>query len=390
MPDKNHLAEWSECVYQNLPHLSKAQAVVLALWSFGIACTRSSGRLTVATFLAMLTEQRVDAIEQRLYEWCLDSKDKHGAKRSEVCVEQCFVPLLAWIVRLWSSQQMALTLDATSLSERFVVLCISVVYRGIGIPVAWCILPAGEKHAWRREWLRLLRLIRPALPPHWCVIVMADRGLYARWLYRRIVRLGWHPFLRINCGGKFRPTGQNWLPLSRLVSALGGHWAGKGTAFVTPEAQLDCTLLACWEPGYKEPWFILTDLDPAQGDVAWYALRSWCEQGFKCTKRGGWQWQQTHMDDPNRAARLWLAFALAMFWMVAIGSDLELPTDDSTQLLPELQPLFLPPASTKPRRWLRLFRLGWLWLLTRLIKQCPLPLPTKLIPEAWPSLAPVT
>src|SRR3989442_10917239 len=39
-------------------------------------------------------------------------------------------------------------------------------------------------------------------------LVLADRGLYARWLFRRITRLGWHPFLRINTGGTFRPKGQ--------------------------------------------------------------------------------------------------------------------------------------------------------------------------------------
>ena len=390
MPNEKRLDQWIECVSSNMPSLSSTQAIVLALWSFGIACTRSSGRQTVATFLAMLTQKRVDALEQRLYDWCLDAEDKQGEKRSEVCVESSFVPLLRWIVRLWSSQQVAFTLDATSLGERFVVLCISLVYRGIGIPVAWCVLPAGEKHAWRREWLRLLRLIRPAIPGGWNVIVLADRGLYARWLFRRIVRLGWHPFLRINSGGKFRPTGKDWVALPHLTPALGSRWAGKGTAFVTPAVQLDCTLLACWEPGYKQPWFILTDLDPTQGDVAWYSLRSWCEQGFKCTKRGGWQWQQTRMQDPHRAARLWLAFALAMFWMVSIAPDLELPALDSTELLPELQPLFLKRSKSKPHRSLRLFRLGWLWLLTRLIRQQPLPLPTRLIPEPWPSLPLIT
>jgi hypothetical protein len=268
--------------------------------------------------------------------------------------------------------------------------CISIVYCGIGIPVAWCVLPAGEKHGWRREWLRLLRLIRPALASQHMVIVLADRGLYAPWLYRRIVRLGWHPFLRINSGGKFRPNGQNWVALPHLVPALGSRWAGKGAAFITSTAQLDCTLLACWQPGYKQPWFILTDLDPTKGDVAWYALRAWCEQGFKCTKRGGWQWQQSQMEDPHRAARLWLAFALAMFWMVASASDLELPALDNAQPLPALQPLLLKPAKSKPYRLLRLFRLGWLWLLARLINQFPLPLPKRLISEPWPSLPLVT
>ena len=50
-------------------------------------------------------------------------------KRVEVNVTLCFVPLLGWIVNLWSSTQIALTLDATSLGEKFVVLAICVFQR---------------------------------------------------------------------------------------------------------------------------------------------------------------------------------------------------------------------------------------------------------------------
>src|SRR4029453_14691826 len=51
-----------------------------------------------------------------------------------------------------------------------------------GDPRAWAILPANQPGAWRREWLRLLRLLRPAIPKDWTVLVLTDRGLYARWL----------------------------------------------------------------------------------------------------------------------------------------------------------------------------------------------------------------
>jgi hypothetical protein len=98
--------------------------------------------------------------------------------------------VLSW----WTGTQVALALDATTLGDRFVVLAISVLYRGCAIPVAWVVLEAGKKKAWRREWLRMLRQLRAAVPRGWTVIVLADRGLYARWLFRRIVRLGWHPF----------------------------------------------------------------------------------------------------------------------------------------------------------------------------------------------------
>ena len=44
------LSEWIDLVSTHMPHLSVPQARVLALWSYGIALTRSCGRLTVATF----------------------------------------------------------------------------------------------------------------------------------------------------------------------------------------------------------------------------------------------------------------------------------------------------------------------------------------------------
>src|SRR4051795_12034970 len=67
----------------------------------------------------------------------------------------------------------------------------------------------------------------------------------------------------------------------------------------------------------------MSDLDPQQGDAAWYGFRSWIEQGFKDSKRGGWQWQHTRMEDPQRAERLWLAIAVATFWLLRVGGSAE-------------------------------------------------------------------
>ncbi len=380
------LSEWTRTVSSNLPHLSLPQARLLAWWSYGIALTRCCGRGTVATFLGLLLEQKVTNIEQRLYEWCLDADDKAGRTRQALDVTTCFVPLLAWIVRLWRGTHLALTLDASSLSDRFVVLAVSVVYRGCAIPVAWTILPAGQKHAWRHEWLRLLRLLWRGLPRDWTVLVLTDRGLYAPWLFRRIVRLGWHPFLRINQGAKFRPAGcAKFYWLRELCGQVGQRWRGAGTAFATKESQLACTLVAWWGDGHTEPWYILTDLPPEGCDAQWYGLRSWCEQGFKCTKRGGWQWQQTQMTDPARVARLWLALAVATLWVISVGSDLDVEGPTAAVEVPDVQAILGQRAATQPRR-LRLFRLGWLWVLVQALKGRPLPLPTRLVPEPWPDI----
>lgn len=387
MSRQGGLSEWIAELSNRMPHLTKPQATVLAMWSFGIVMTGSCGRRTVATFLALLLGQKVGTVEQRLREWCYNPEDKRGEKRCALEVTMCFVPLLCWIISLWTGAVIALAVDATSLGDRFVVLTISVVYRGTGIPVAWTILVGQKKEAWRGHWLRMLRQLRPAIPKDWTVLVLADRGLYARWLYRRIVRLGWHPFLRINQSAKFRPADQNrWYWLRELVNTEDGMWRGQGTAFSTRQCQLQCTLVAWWGAGHEEPWFILTDLSPNGCDATWYGLRTWCEQGFKCNKRGGWQWQQTRMTDPERAARLWLALSVASLWMVTLGSQLETGPTDENPDLPDLRVLLAATLQPGQRRRTRLFRLGRLWLLVQMVTAQPLPLPRQLVPEPWPEV----
>jgi Transposase DDE domain len=376
---------WRSTIMTPLPHLSKTQATGLALWSLGMVLAHSCALSAVSAFLAQGLRQKDNTVRQRLREWCYEAEAKRGKKRQAVCVETCFAPLLSWVLSWWRGTQLAIALDATTLDSRFVVLAIRVVYRGGAIPVAWVVLEAGKKQAWRREWLRLRRQLRPAVPRGWTVIVLADRGLYARWLFRRIVRLGWHPFLRINNGGTFRPEGSPVSrPLTSLVPEIGTQWSGRGTAFKGRGRQLACTLLTRWDAGHQDPWLILTDLPPEASDASWYGLRAWIEQGFKVTKRAGWQWQRTRMSDPARASRLWLAVAVATLWLLSVGGEADQAVPAGTL---EDVTAFCPSKRWRLRetrlRLVSVFRRGWIRLLVAILLREPLP-EGCFVPEAWP------
>ena len=84
---------------------------------------------------------------------------------------------------------------------------------------------------------------------------------------------------------------------------------------------MPCTLLACWTKGHDEPWLVLTDLPPEASHAVWYGLRTWIEQGFKIIKGGGWEWQNTRMEDAGRVERLWLVMSVATLWVVALGVE---------------------------------------------------------------------
>jgi hypothetical protein len=187
-----------------------------------------------------------------------------------------------------------------------------------GAPSLWrgkSYLP--QKGAWRPHWEALLEALRDTIPATWTVLVCADRGLYAKWLFARMVQLGWHPLLRIHAQGGYRQAGQTtYQPLASVVAQAGASWCGRVVCF--KENPLACTLLASWEAGQSEAWLIVTDLVLERACARWYGMQAWIESGFADLTRRGWQWHKTQMVDGGRAARLWLALAIATLWVFIV------------------------------------------------------------------------
>lgn len=366
-------------------HLSGPQIKVLALWSYGIVLARSCGLNRVVAILASHLGEKESNLRQRLREWYWDKADKQGDKRTDWSVRQSFGALLKWILELWPAeeQKLVLAMDATTLKMMFVVLSISVVYRGCAIPIAWAVLRQGQKGSWKQPWLDLFESLRDTLPAQWLVLVMADRGLYARWLFETIQDCGWHPFLRINLKSMYRPKGTaHFLPMRQLLPAPGQVWAGRVTCF--RNNSVEGTLLACWGAQYKEPWLILSDLPHEQASAAWYGMRCWIENCFKDFKRDGWQWQKTRMSDPARAARFWLALAVATLWVLSVGgeADANLPAC-SLNSLPPTHIARRTKSRTSQPRLLSCFTRGFTLILAALTAHRPLPFGV-FIPEPWP------
>jgi hypothetical protein len=177
--------------------------------------------------------------------------------------------------------------------------------------------------AWRPYWEGLLATLEGVVPADWKVILMADRGLYAAWLFEAIVKLGWHPLLRVKEDLSFRTRGEeSFSPMGLRVKRRGRGWKGKGEWSEHGE-RMSGTVVMRWEKGYSEKLVVVTDLDEKEANAAWYQMRFWIEDEYKDHKSGGWGWEQTKMTDPGRAERQWLARAVAMHIAVLIGGQEE-------------------------------------------------------------------
>jgi hypothetical protein len=372
------LYRWAREVATRLPTLNPALATVLALWSIGMTLTRRCGLDSVTIQLTRLLGRSFDTVRQRLREFYQEACAKRGVNRTDFDVTTCFPSLLRWVLSFWSQKRLALALDVTNLGSRFHVLCVSVLYGGVGIPVAWKILLGNEPDAWHPHWCNLLGRLKRAVDDDWQVVVLSDRGLESPRLFHELTALGWHPLMRVKGGGKFRPSHwHRWYPMKALASRPGARLAMTGNAY--KGAPLACTLLACWDGRHAEPWLLLTDLPPGACNPCWYAWRAWIEQGFKVTKSGGLNWQNTRMTNPHRAERLFLAIAVTTLWLVAVGAEKE--RQDRIETIGPLRTD--QPGQRRRYRRLRLFIMGLTEVIGALA--CGRSFPRgRLFPEAWP------
>ena len=323
MPHTAAFYTWQARVNTLFDALKPHHRDTLAEFSFGMVLARCCGLTSVVAYLAPFLATKLCTLRQRLRELYQPASAQIGTARSEFDFTLCFAPLIRWAAADQPDKRLVIALDPTNLTDRFRVLCAAVLYRGCGLPVAWAVQTADQKGSWNDIWFDLLGKLKTALGDGWTVLVLTDRGLESADLFRAIVRLGWHPLMRVKAGGKFQPaTWHKGYFMNHFAQNVGCKWSGEGVAYPTGD-RLPCTLLASWDEGHDDPWLILTDLPVRGANPVWYAWRMWIEQGFRAIKRGCWQWQRTQMSDPLRVARLWAVIAVATMYAVEAGGEAE-------------------------------------------------------------------
>ncbi|HZZ78339.1 MAG TPA: hypothetical protein VFE62_07460 [Gemmataceae bacterium] len=146
------LYQWNDIVGKRFPHLSKPMAACLALWSLGMIVARSCSLTAVAWAWVPIVKAKFYTLRERLRDLYREAPAKAGTQRSELDLNTCWAPWLAWVVDGWHGKQLALALDATTLGDRFSVLAAALLDHetlplGAGWPEPWPnMLPPRVSH----------------------------------------------------------------------------------------------------------------------------------------------------------------------------------------------------------------------------------------------------
>ena len=78
--------------------------------------------------------------------------------------------------------------------------------------------------------------------------------------------------------------------------------------------------IAFWQKPYKEPLYLVTNLELAPEAVSYYKKRFRIETFFSDQKSRGFRLDKSHLKEPKRLERLMLAACLAYLWIIYLGT----------------------------------------------------------------------
>jgi hypothetical protein len=303
------LYQWIETIRAHFPNLKKWQAVGLALFSYGIVQARQCQASQVAEALGEIG--KADTVERRLQRWL--------ANRG-IGVTVCCQWWVRWVSHQFEGKRLILLVDETKLGDRIGVMLVSLAFEQRAIPLMWRCYMANSAADYPAEGqvkliAGLLTSMLVWLPEGKAVVVQADRGIgHSSRLMRELKALGVAYLVRVKQNGTFTSRRGRSHAFGQLVKPGERHTL-HGWVF-TGRCRTKATLLL-WERDCTEPWCLVTNDKTLAG--ADYACRVWQEESFRDLKSGGWQWQGSQVRDPEHAARLLLALAVAYAWTLTQG-----------------------------------------------------------------------
>ena len=205
----------------------------------------------------------------------------------------------------------------------------------------------------------LLRRVAACLPRGAEVTLLADRGLAWPIVVDACHELGWHYVLRLLGQTRVRTPDGRECAVAELAPHPRACWHGEALVFKKAGWRA-AAVAACWPPDGDGPWLLVSDRDDGERLFRRYAKRVWTEELFRDEKSSGFRWGESHVTDPEHAARLTLLLALATYLTLAVG----------TRVVQAGLRRFL--ESTR-RRMLSFSTLGIRWIAFCLTHDCNLP-----------------
>ena len=248
-----------------------------------------------------------------------EQKYRRFVAHSGITQQQYFLPFVRPLLEhLAATAPLVVVFDGSVIGRGCVMLMASLVYKRRAIPLSW-IVRAGEKgHFPEALHLELLEELVSLVPATASVTFLGDGEFDSVALLDALEQLGWSWVCR-TASNRVLFEGDERFRMQDVDVANERYCYLRQVGY-SNERYGPVQVLVWQEPGYKEPVYLVTNLDVAEEAIWYYRKRFFrrfriaSETLFSDQKSRGFKIDKSHLSDPVRLARLMMAAALAYIW----------------------------------------------------------------------------
>ena len=279
----------------------------LAFLVSGIVRSQSSQLPSIARKVSDGTH--VDSRVKRFSRWVANER---------IDAEVYFLPFLEPLLAgLAATRSLVLVIDGSEVGRGCITLMVSVVYQKRALPLAWITIQGNKGHFPETMHVQLMSTVHALVPEGSDVIVLGDGEFDGTTLQATLQGFGWAYVCRTAKNILLREADE-WFSFADLDVQRGQRFGIPEVDF-TAQAYGPVLAIAWWESQYKEPLFLVTNLELVEEACYWYAKRFRIETFFSDQKSRGFNLHKSHLSDPERLTRLMMATCLAYIWLIYLG-----------------------------------------------------------------------
>jgi hypothetical protein len=260
-----------------------------------------------------------------------------------------YQPIARQLLTRFCGQRLTLLIDCTALGFHYQLMVIAIAYRRRALPLTWSVHRSKHGMVHAKAQVTLLRRLAPLISRKTQVWVVGDAGFGRAALMRWLSKRHWHYCLRVNSAYHYYRSGMGWAAVAAIPVTAGETLYLGWVRWTKLENFGWVQLVAHWEQGEDEPWFLVTDQPAGLWTIRLYKKRMWVEELFGDLKGHGFDLEATHLQDLGRLTGLALAAMIVYVWLIALGSHV---------IKRGLRYL----VDRRDRRDKSLFRIGWDWI----------------------------
>jgi len=237
--------------------------------------------------------------------------------------EVYFVPYAVVLLRQLALQTLVVILDGSVVGRGCVALMMHVVYKGRALPLAWQVRKGKKGHFPEDMHMALVKDVYKLIPAGASVVLLGDGEFDGTALQQMVQGYHWSYVVRTGSHITVEWGGEHFRCETVAACIKPGTLVELRDVRMTEAAYGPLMLLCCWAKGYKDPLYLITNMDSADEACRLYTKRFRIETFFSDQKSRGFHVHKSHLAEPTRLARLLMASCLAYIWIVYLGARCE-------------------------------------------------------------------